>query len=120
MIVSTPLRVALVNPPPFQVLQPEYDTPAFGRTGLAYLAGYLRQDDRFAINIVDAKLERLSFDETVRRVLALNPQVVGLGAFTCEIKPAAHLARLLKTARPEITTVIGGVHVTAIPEATLR
>jgi radical SAM superfamily enzyme YgiQ (UPF0313 family) len=120
MIVSTPLRVALVNPPPFQVLQPEYDTPAFGRTGLAYLAGYLRQDNRFAINIVDAKLERLSFDETVRRVLALNPQVVGLGAFTCEIKPAAHLARLLKTARPEITTVIGGVHVTAIPEATLR
>jgi len=38
-----PFRVVPVNPPPFQILEPEYDTPAFGRVGLAYLAGYLRQ-----------------------------------------------------------------------------
>ncbi len=115
-----PLTVVLVNPPPFQVLEPEYDTPPFGRVGLAYLAGYLRQHDGFTIEIVDAKLERLSFDETVRRALAANPDVVGLGAFTCEVKPAAYVAKLIKARRPDVTTVIGGVHVTAIPEHTLR
>src|SRR5262245_37149848 len=102
-----PLSVVLVNPPPFQVLEPEYDTPPFGRVGLAYLAGYLRQYDGFRIEIVDAKLERLSFDETVRRALAADPDVVGLGAFTCEVKPAAYVAKLIKAQRPDVTTVIG-------------
>lgn len=113
-------KVVLVNPPPFQVLEPEYDTPIFGRVGLAYLAGYLRQFDGFDVQIIDAKLERLSFDETVRRALAAQPDLVGLGAFTCEIKPAARVSQLLKAADPRIKTVIGGVHVTAIPEHTLR
>jgi hypothetical protein len=49
-----PFRVVLVNPPPFQILEPEYDTPAFGRVGLAYLAGYLRQQEGFQVEIVDA------------------------------------------------------------------
>src|SRR5262245_16703166 len=115
-----PFRVVLVNPPPFQILEPEYDTPAFGRVGLAYLAGYLRQQEGFQVEIVDAKLERLSFDATIARVLASQPDVVGLGAFTCEIKPSAEIARRVKAASPGTTTVIGGVHVTAIPEHTLR
>jgi radical SAM superfamily enzyme YgiQ (UPF0313 family) len=112
--------VVLVNPPPFQVLEPDYDTQAFGRMGLAYLAGYLRQHPGFDVRIVDAKLERIGFDETVRRVIAAKPDVVGLGAFTCEIKPAAYVAQLVKAASPHTTTVIGGVHVTAIPEHTLH
>jgi radical SAM superfamily enzyme YgiQ (UPF0313 family) len=114
------LRVVLVNPPPFQVLEPDYDTPRFGRVGLAYLAGYLRQFDGFHVQIIDAKLERLSFDETVRRVTAAKPDVLGLGAFTCEIKPAAYVAQQVKALHPDVTTVIGGVHVTAIPDHTLR
>ena len=113
-------KVVLVNPPPVRVLEPQYDTPRFGRMGLAYLAGYLRQFDDYDVQIVDAKFERLSFEQTVRRVLAAAPRVVGLGAFTCEVKPAAQVSRLLKAANSALTTVIGGVHVTAIPEHTLR
>jgi radical SAM superfamily enzyme YgiQ (UPF0313 family) len=101
-------------------MEPEYDTPASGRMGLAYVAGYLRQFEGFDVRIVDAKLERLSFDETVARVMAARPDVVGLGAFTCEVKPAARIARAVKAADPQVTTAIGGVHVTAIPEHTLQ
>lgn len=116
-----PFTVVLVNPPPFQVTQPDYDTPPFGRQALAYLAGYLRHFEKdIRIEIVDSKLERIDFDTTVRRVIAMEPDIVGLGALTCEIKPAAHVATMLKAANPRITTVIGGVHVTAIPEQTLR
>src|ERR1043166_9567303 len=95
-------KVLLVNPPPFQILEPEYDTPIFGRVGLAYLAGYLRQFEGFDVQIIDAKLERLSFDETIRRTLAAQSDLVGLGAFTCEIKPAARVSQLLKAANPRI------------------
>jgi anaerobic magnesium-protoporphyrin IX monomethyl ester cyclase len=114
------MKVVLVNPPPFHILEPQYDTPRFGRMGLAYLAGYLRRSDAYDVEIVDAKFERLSFDATVRRVLAAKPDLVGLGAFTCEVKPAARIATLVKAADPRITAVIGGVHLTAVPEQTLR
>ena len=113
-------KVALVNPPPFQILERQYDTPRFGRMGLAYLAGYLRHHHCCDVQIIDAKLERLSFDATVRRVIEAKPDVVGLGAFTCEVKPAARIAAMVKRALPRVTTVIGGVHVTALPEQTLR
>ncbi len=117
---NRPFKVILVNPPPFQILEPEYDTPPSGRQGLAYVAGYLRRLEGYSVEIIDAKFERINFEETLQRILEKEPDVVGFGAFTCEIKPAAYLARQLKTLEPEIITVVGGVHVTAIPEQTLR
>lgn len=112
-------KVCLVNPPVIAVLEPWYDTPTFGRTALAYLAGYLRQFDGFEVSIIDAKLERLSFQSTLERIHAIKPDVVGLTAFTNEIKPAAYLAEKIKSALPKCVIVIGGVHVTAIPRETM-
>jgi len=112
-------KVCLVNPPVIAVLEPWYDTPSFGRTALAYLAGYLRQFEGFDVSIIDAKLERLSFDDTMARIGQIRPDVVGITAFTNEIKPAAYLAAKVKSALPHCVTVIGGVHVTAIPRETM-
>jgi len=113
-------KVCLINPPILGVLEPWYDTPDFGRTGLAYLAGYLRQFEGFSISIIDAKFERLNFEQVRDRVNQLNPNLVGLTAFTNEIKPAAYQAALIKEMLPNTVTVIGGVHVTAIPVETLE
>lgn len=113
-------RVCLINPPVIGILEPWYDTPAFGRTGLAYLAGYLRQFTDFSVQIIDAKLERLDFKQVLERVKAFNPHVVGFTAYTNEIKPAAYQAGLLKKHLPQITTVIGGVHITSLPKETMQ
>jgi anaerobic magnesium-protoporphyrin IX monomethyl ester cyclase len=115
-----PLRVLLVNAPPFEVVEPWYDAPAFGRHGLACLAGYLREQPGFHVSVIDAKLERLSFEALAQRARGLAPDLVGLTAFTNEIKPAARAAEHLKRAVPGVVTVIGGPHVTALPERTLR
>jgi radical SAM superfamily enzyme YgiQ (UPF0313 family) len=117
---NRPFRVLLVSAPPFAVVEPWYDTPRFGRHGLACLAGYLRAHDDFELKLLDAKLERLSFEETARRIVSFKPDVVGFTAFTNEIKPAAHLAGLVRSLLPSATFIIGGVHVTALPEATLH
>eukprot|EP01038_Epipyxis_sp_PR26KG_P003809 gene3809-5451_t len=116
---TTNFRVCLVNPPVISVLEPWYDTPAFGRTALAYLAGYLRQYEGFSIHIIDAKFERLTFEQVRARLKELNPQLVGFTAFTNEIKPAAYQAALLKMDLPDVVTVVGGPHVTALPKETL-
>jgi anaerobic magnesium-protoporphyrin IX monomethyl ester cyclase len=113
------MKILLINPPVFRVDEPWYDTPPFVRTGLAYVAGYIRQFPEFEVKIIDCKFERLNFDDTLKRVLKFNPDIVGLGAFTNEIKPAAYLARLIKEQMPETVIVAGGVHLTAIPERTL-
>ena len=113
-------KVLLINPPVFKVDEPWYDTPNFVRTGLAYLAGYLRQYPGFDIRIIDAKFERIDFKKTLKRIIEFKPQILGLCAFTNEIKPAAYLAKLVKEKLPETKIVIGGVHVTALPDKTLE
>jgi radical SAM superfamily enzyme YgiQ (UPF0313 family) len=118
--VDAALRVLLVNPPALEIVEPWYDTPRFGRHGLACLAGYLRQFDGFAVDVLDAKLERLGLAEIVDRVAALRPDVVGLTAFTNEIKPAALVAGAIRARWPSIVTIIGGVHATALPTRTLE
>lgn len=113
------LKVCLINPPVIAVLEPWYDTPDFGRTALAYLAGYLREYEGFDIQIIDAKFERLNFEETLERIKLFQPDIVGLTAFTNEIKPAAYVSHLVKKTFPECLTVIGGAHITAIPVETM-
>jgi len=113
------MRVLLVNPPPFRVVEPYYDKPPYPRTGIAYLAGYLR-DKGVDVHVLDCKFDHLSLAQGMERVCELAPDVVGLGAFTNEIIQAGEFAKAVKAWRPEVTTIVGSVHVTAIPEATLR
>lgn len=112
------MRVVLVNPPPYQRVD-EYDTPNFTRLGLACLASRLRADGVAAVQIVDAKFERLSYEAIEERVRRFSPDVVGLTAFTNEIKPAARVAGMVKELSPSIATVVGGVHASVLPERTL-
>ncbi len=113
-------RVMLINPPVLKVLEPWYDAPKFVRTGLACLAAYLRQFPEFDVKIVDAKFERLKFNQVLDIVRSWKPDLVGFTAFTNEIKPAAYQAGLIKRVLPDVVTVIGGTHVTAIPERTME
>lgn len=116
---NRPSRVLLVNPPPYQIIEPDYDTPNFPRTALAFLAGHLREHD-MPVEVLDCKFDRLSYEDGLERIKKYNPTLVGFTAFTNEIKPAGHFAKLVKQYDPRITTLIGSVHVTALPEQTLR
>jgi radical SAM superfamily enzyme YgiQ (UPF0313 family) len=87
--------------------------------GLGYLAGYLRARGVKA-GIVDAMFDRLSLEETVRRVVDAAPRLVGLTAMTHEIRRAAEVARAIRRRLPGARFVIGGPHCTALPERTLE
>lgn len=113
------MRVQLINAPPFQVVERMYDTPDYVRLSLATLAGYLRPHG-YDLNCVDAKFERLDHDAVLERVRRYQPDLVGLTAFTNEVKPCAEVARRIRRELPGVRIVLGGVHVTAVPERTLR
>ena len=112
-------RVTLVNPPVREVIERRYDRPIYPHIGLAYLAAYLRQR-QVCCDVVDAKLERLSLQDVLARLRETDPTIVGLTAMTHEVKRAAEAAGRIKGTLSEVTTVIGGVHATALPERTLQ
>lgn len=113
------MKFLLVNPPPYQVIEPYYDQPDFPRTSLACLAAYLRENS-IEVEVLDCKHERLGNEQAVDFIEKSNPDMVGFTAMTNEIKPAARLAEMVKEKWPDKITMIGGVHVTALPEQTLN
>lgn len=117
---TSSFKICLVNPPVLSVLEPWYDEPDFPRTALAFLAAFIKDIKQVEVKIIDAKFENLNFEETLNSIIDFEPNLVGFTAFTNEIKPAAYLAYKVKKANKEITTLIGGVHVTAIPKQTLK
>lgn len=112
--------VVLVNPPVQTVREEIYDTPDYPEIGLAYVAGYLETHGGIRATVIDARLARLSRQDTIDKVAALQPRVVGFSAFTHMITRAAELAREVKRRLPGVITVIGGYHASVLPERTLR
>jgi anaerobic magnesium-protoporphyrin IX monomethyl ester cyclase len=113
------MKVVLVNPPPYRLIEPYYDTPPYPRTAIAYLAGYLRQQN-VDVEVIDCKFDQLDYEKGLERVIEAEPTIVGFTAFSNEIIQAGEFARLVKIKNKQIVTLIGGVHFTAIPEDTLR
>jgi len=115
-------ETVLVNPP----IEREQQYGAKFRTGmqtphlgLALLAAILRTKGR-SVAVMDFPCEGIPFREAVSRVVALSPKYLGLTAVTMTVTAAAAFARAVKEALPGVKIIIGGPHITALPEETIR
>ncbi len=86
--------------------------------GLAYLAASLRENG-IEVAILDALALKLTFENTLKSILSLKPKFVGITAVTLDVHHAAKVAEMIKKEAPEIITILGGVHITAVPEETM-
>ncbi len=115
------MKVVLVNPPLTTEERYGVHFQSGGRTpplGLACLAAVL-QDHQIDVRIVDGAISN-DYAATVADILSGDPDVVGVTASTVSIHNAAEVARLVKKSNWTILTLIGGPHVTAVPEKTMR
>ncbi len=71
------------------------------------------------VAIVDAKGGGITLADAAEHVAALAPDVLGVSATTISIHNGARIAAAVKAKLPHVTTVVGGPHVSAVPEATL-
>lgn len=113
--------IVLINPP--LTLDERYGAWARGGTrtpplGLAQLAAVLRAHGRDSA-IIDCAAEGMDYSQTVRTALSTRPRHVGLTATTVAIHNAGNLARQLKDANRDWVIIVGGPHVTAVPEKTM-
>jgi anaerobic magnesium-protoporphyrin IX monomethyl ester cyclase len=111
--------VVLLYPPAEEVLE-IYDVPEFPNIGIAYVGAYLEAHVGLSPACIDARMSRLSLDETVERVVALEPKVLGIGAMTPMVLTAAEIAQRVKEQLPGVRIVLGGFHATFLPERSLE
>lgn len=113
-----PIDVLLVIPPfpttyaPYASQVPEYSSPPLG---LAYIAAVLREHGYLAA-IEDLHIKASKPEDIVAVCRRLEPRIVGITAATPSYPNAERVARFVKAWRGETVTVIGGAHVTGLPE----
>lgn len=87
--------------------------------GLLYLAAYLRERFPVEIQIIDQRLEYLSQEQLVRKIVSFEPDIVGLGYMTPFAAITPGIVRAIREKRPDAFIVLGGPHVSAVRETAL-
>lgn len=112
------MKIFLLNPPAKKVAE-KIDTPPYQHIGLGYLISVLEKNG-FPAKVVDAKLDRLSFRNSLSQIADYRPDILGITAKTHEVTMAAEVAKEYKRLDPAVRIVLGGVHMTALPDDTLK
>lgn len=87
--------------------------------GLCWLAAVTRKHN-YNTEIIDALPLKLDNERLARLVAEKKPRYVGISACTIDIYGAFDFADRLKKIKPDIITIIGGPHITAVPEETME
>lgn len=88
------------------------------RAGVGSLAGFLLHAGH-AVSVLDPELDGQDAAAAARAIVALDPEWVGLPAYTIEVHDAAAIAREVRALAPGVRLVVGGYHPTALPVETL-
>jgi len=85
--------------------------------GLACINGWLKSKG-YATRIIDLAFSEWTEADLLEHIVAERPRFVGLAAVTTQIISAVRVAQAIKQAAPEVVTVLGGPHPSALPELT--
>jgi anaerobic magnesium-protoporphyrin IX monomethyl ester cyclase len=115
--------VVLINPPVSLAQRYGSDMQKFGAVseplGLAYIAGYLEHHN-VPVRIIDAAALNLTADQVVADLTQHQERVIGLTILTTTFSVVQGLCQKIRAAIPEALIVLGGPHVSALPERTLQ
>ncbi|MBI4649899.1 cobalamin B12-binding domain-containing protein, partial [Candidatus Desantisbacteria bacterium] len=114
--------IVFINPPmsyrtrlgPFERMGSH--SPPFN---LCYLAGIVRENG-YSTAIIDAEADFLDTEKVIKKTLEKNPAYIGITATTLGIMHAADIALELKKRAPHMFIMLGGVHVSALPDETME
>ena len=93
----------------------------------ALIAAYVREQGH-AVKIIDAEAENLSPEFTAEKIVDYNPLLTGVivigsnpsASSTPKMTAAGETLKELNQKAPELKTIIGGLHPSALPERTLK
>lgn len=114
-------KILLLNPP--STLEEEYKKfRELGNIqqplGLAYLAAVLEQSGR-EVKIIDPNPLNFTIDDIINSVKKFRPDIIGISSSTPNFLRAIDLCKKIKETW-NISIIIGGPHITAVPEEILK
>ncbi len=108
-------RVTLVNPP-YPKGAPQ---SLFLPLGLGYLAVVL-EENQYEVNVLDCQITKPTPQQLEAELAKAKPDIVGVTTSTLTYWPAVEVVKSAKKVLPNALTILGGPHVTALPEQTLK
>ncbi|PLX98706.1 MAG: hypothetical protein C0623_11940 [Desulfuromonas sp.] len=87
--------------------------------GILLLAAVAREAGH-EVAVIDAAARNMDLNATLHEINAFCPEVLGISSTTLSISHAKSLAAIIKEAFPDIIIILGGPHVSAVPELTLN
>ncbi len=107
--------------------------PAFSRYGgirghggsviplnLCCLAAYVRKIySGLNIKIFDAEMQSASYEDVVSEAVNFSPDLIGITTNTCVFDSVTQVTLLLKEKLPQVPVILGGPHVSALPNRSL-
>lgn len=106
------MKFILVNAPfkKFAAVQPPL--------GLAYLAAVLKKKAA-TVTVIDANAERLTIEQTIKRILESEPDILGFTMTTPLVDISLEIIQQVKS-KKDIPIIVGGPHPTIMPEELLE
>ena len=108
-------RVTLVNPP-YPKGAPQ---SLFLPLGIGYLAAVL-EENQYEVNVLDCQILKPTRQQLEAELAKSNSDIVGVTTSTLTYWPAVEVVKAAKKVLPKALTMLGGPHVTALPEQTLK
>ena len=123
--VQQKIRIVLIHPRGFNWFPGKRDITDIANRmvpqGLLSIAAYLieKGHDVYVYDCLGLGAP-LDLQKQAQAILSYQPQMVGFSATTSSFPDAADLAKIIKDQSPDIITVCGGVHVSALEGKLLR
>lgn len=86
--------------------------------GLGYLVAVL-EENQYEVNVLDLQMINPTIQQLESELSRTNADVVGVTTSTLTYWPAVEIVKAAKKVLPDALTLLGGPHVTALPEQTL-
>jgi len=110
-----------------KILLIELPIDAWNRYGRHYLpnpgtlaVGTFLKKNGYDVKIVDTFAQGIGWNKLIDIIKEYAPDIVGSSSYTVDMYGRALLSRIVKSINPAITTVLGGIHASLVPEETLR
>jgi len=111
------MKILLLSPPTTSAVKTVIGTTG-PPLGLAYLASMVR--DEHDVKIVDSLAEDYTYEDVEGILKKYDPDVVGITSTTSMIPDAYAVAEMAKRYNENVKVVVGGPHVTFMPERTFK
>ena len=116
-------RKVLLLTPPLSLEERYAGLRAAGNTlpslGLCYLAAIALRK-KWKVRILDLAVLGIGLREVISEMAKETPQLVGMTAPTPAVNKVAILIREIKSRFPQVVTLLGGPHISALPEETMQ